>query len=312
MNCPTPTFETIAVHAPAVPLLTAGNEPGSTAREEAVVFGVDSNLVGVYTPANDHCSEDGSSKQPVLLVTAGMLHNVGPFRLHVELARQLAEAGAPSLRFDLSGIGESLPSVENFPSSLARAAAEIGEAASWICERESCEHVGVFGLCSGADDAMHAALEDQRLQSLFLMEGCAFPTFKFHLMLAYRKYGPKLLNYKKWLQLFQRVLGNVDEESPRSMPMGTDIREFPDRLTSQDQLQSLIQQGKRIKFYYAGNGELYNYRNQFFDMFPEIAVGSIDVEFDAEADHVTYLVEHRERLINSAVEFFQSKAARND
>ena len=43
----------------------------------------------------------------VIILNAGVLHRVGPHRLHVALARRLAARGLPALRIDLAGVGDS-------------------------------------------------------------------------------------------------------------------------------------------------------------------------------------------------------------
>ena len=70
--------------------------------ERVVEFGDGVQLSGVVTEPSGPARSTG-----VLLLGAGLLHRVGPARLHVELARALAAAGLPVLRFDYSGIGES-------------------------------------------------------------------------------------------------------------------------------------------------------------------------------------------------------------
>ena len=69
--------------------------------ERAVAFGK-SALSGIVTPASGTPQRTG-----VVFLGAGILHRVGPNRMHVTLARALAAAGLPGLRFDFSGIGES-------------------------------------------------------------------------------------------------------------------------------------------------------------------------------------------------------------
>ncbi len=71
-------------------------------RERAVVFGDPPDLVGVLTEPDGVCRDRG-----VIILNAGIIHRVGPNRLHVRMARALASLGFPVLRFDFSGQGDS-------------------------------------------------------------------------------------------------------------------------------------------------------------------------------------------------------------
>ena len=85
-----------------------------TYRERAVRFGPDDRLFGILAgPAGD------SSMAPaIVLFNTGGGHLVGPHRLYVSLAREWAAAGHLVLRFDLGGLGDSLPP---YPTEAQRA-----------------------------------------------------------------------------------------------------------------------------------------------------------------------------------------------
>ncbi len=118
--------------------------------EQPVLFGPKGNLVGVLTrPAGLDI------RVGVVFLNAGLIHHVGPGRLYVTFARQLAEQGVTSLRFDHSGIGDS-PRTNDERSVLTLHAAEALDAVSYL-NRQGVEHVIVFGLCSGAYAARQVA-----------------------------------------------------------------------------------------------------------------------------------------------------------
>ena len=48
-----------------------------------------------------------TDRPTVVFLNAGLIHHVGPARLWVTLGRELASVGIPTLRLDLSGLGES-------------------------------------------------------------------------------------------------------------------------------------------------------------------------------------------------------------
>jgi pimeloyl-ACP methyl ester carboxylesterase len=98
----------------------------------------------------------------VVLATLGATARSGPGRLHTRLARHWAALGFPVLRIDLMGAGESLSGVDPLawdqPYDRSRIS-EVASAASWLVETQGVDRVVLFGLCSGAYNAFHAALE---------------------------------------------------------------------------------------------------------------------------------------------------------
>ncbi len=265
---------------------------------QAIAFGRFDHLVGVYQPERTPQRQSFA----VVILTAGMLPSSGPFRLHVDLATALAEQGVPSLRFDLSGIGESL-AVGSEGTSLERAAAEISAAIDYLQQYQQIHQVALFGLCSGADDALFAALQDDRISGLFAIDGCGYRTPQFYLHRLLQNYLPKLTSYRAWSSRLQRLVCGPQSE-PESLRLGSDVREFPDRLTAAKQLHQLVQRGVRLHFHYTGGvGDYYNHAAQFRAMFAGTelatsgALDKIETSFYADSDHVCYLVEHRERLV---------------
>ena len=79
-------------------------------QETVIQFGPDKGLLGILTTPADSVRVDGA---PIaVIINAGIVHRIGPFGLHVKMARQLAEAGYSTLRLDLSGLGDSQPRTE--------------------------------------------------------------------------------------------------------------------------------------------------------------------------------------------------------
>jgi hypothetical protein len=75
-------------------------------KERAHTFGSHQGLVGIT------CEPDagpGLDLPGFIFFNIGLNHRVGPQRVQVELARALAVQGFASLRFDLSGLGDSAP-----------------------------------------------------------------------------------------------------------------------------------------------------------------------------------------------------------
>src|SRR5689334_9669091 len=114
-------------------------------------------MIGVFSRAG------GESDICCLLINSGIVHRIGPHRLNVLIARALAAKSLPSLRFDLSGLGDSRPASSS-ASYGDQAVADIRAAMDFVeRERGSPQRFVIFGICSGAVNAYHAALADSRL-----------------------------------------------------------------------------------------------------------------------------------------------------
>jgi pimeloyl-ACP methyl ester carboxylesterase len=136
--------------------------------EAAVEIG--DGLVGIVsTPDN---ARHLRPRAAVLMITTGATSRSGPGRLHVRLARQWAALGYAVLRVDLGGAGDNLS--ERAPASWgqpydAERIDEVCIAARWLLDTHGVEEVMLFGVCSGAFNAFHAALDGAAVRSLVLV-----------------------------------------------------------------------------------------------------------------------------------------------
>lgn len=270
-------------------------------RETCHAFGRSKNLVGIARlAATAPAIRMGQASDVcVVMLTAGMLHQAGPYRLHVELADALADVGVSSFRFDLSGIGESL-AIGSSAESTHRAVDESQQAIDFLQEQFGFTRFILFGLCSGADDALNVALADDRVQGVVMLDGCGYRTRRYHVRRFFGRQLPFLLRREKVVRKARWVLGIHDEQSlPASLAPGLDIREFPDRETAQRQLQSLVDRGTSLLAIYTGGVHQYfNHQDQFHEMFPDLQDrGLISVQYHPHWDHVLYLAEDRAELI---------------
>lgn len=137
-------------------------------KERVLTFGDDQSLVGILTEPDD----DGARPEVpgVVLINAGLVHRVGPNRLYTKVARRLADAGHPVLRFDLSGIGDSPARID----AMGFQQGAIDETVAAM--RALGQHAGVdqfvlAGICSGADIAFLTACESQDVVGAVLING---------------------------------------------------------------------------------------------------------------------------------------------
>ena len=266
--------------------------------ERAIIFGAHENLTGIITEPDESVRVQDLA---VVMLTPGMLHNVGPFRMHVDLARKLSSRGIRSVRFDLSGIGESL-GVGAAGKSIDRAAAEVATAMDWMADNYGDSKFILFGLCSGADDSMHTALHDDRVKALVAIDGCGYRTPKFYLRRVTSHYIPRILSPEKWWRIAKRVFRG-DDAPPTTLQAGADVREFPERHQAVEQFKVLVDRGTHMHFVYTGGiAEYYNDEDQFYEMLPEVDWQGLEsTSFFPHMDHVALLCEDREQLLAHVV-----------
>ena len=112
----------------------------------------------------------------IVLCTTGANNRIGPGRLHVNLARYWAGLGFTVIRVDLGGVGDSIgaaPGTDNQPHAPIRIE-EVAETVTWIRGLTGFDKVVLFGLCSGAFNAFHAAIAGVDVDNVILVNPGVF------------------------------------------------------------------------------------------------------------------------------------------
>ncbi|MBW9114077.1 alpha/beta hydrolase [Rhizobium cauense] len=140
-------------------------------RETAVRFGPDQRLFGVLCEPTEN-----SIGVSALILTTAYDHAAGWARSSVELARQLANVGVSSLRFDSAGVGDSPPVAGRRRQVLYDEAqiADVEMARDFIEGHGGSERTILIGRCSGAYVAFRGVLADPRWDSCILINPVAF------------------------------------------------------------------------------------------------------------------------------------------
>jgi exosortase A-associated hydrolase 1 len=116
----------------------------SAYREEGRIFWCGQNrLVGIAA------IPETMSAVGVLVLVGGPQYRVGSHRQFTLLARSLAEAGIPTMRFDYTGMGDS----EGLRRGFDETESDISAAIEALCET-GVSRVVLWGLCDGASSAM--------------------------------------------------------------------------------------------------------------------------------------------------------------
>ncbi len=73
--------------------------------ERPVLLGAHRSLVGIETSP---VAPERQPKPALVILNTGIMHRIGHHRMFVSISRRLAQEGHATLRFDFSGIGDSL------------------------------------------------------------------------------------------------------------------------------------------------------------------------------------------------------------
>lgn len=248
--------------------------------EQAVRFGRESHLVGVLTSPAAPQTRPG-----VVLINAGMVYRVGPRRLHVRLARALAEQGHACMRFDLSGLGDSTAVSGGQPS--LQWLEDVKDAVALLTTRGGSPSAILFGICAGAVRAYEAALVDPRVSGIFLVDCYLYPTWKTRMRFSARRFREGIDWQAALLSRLRGLFGSRREMAGAfTANEALESGSIPKTLFAQG-LGNLSQRGAWVAQIMSGeNPRLYNYALQFDDGFRSWRLGDrISAHYFPEASH---------------------------
>ena len=231
--------------------------------------------------------EDRGADTCVIMLSAGLLDQTGPYGLYARFSEALAETGVASLRVDLNGKGES------DERSLADPAAGLDldrVAIERYLDDKGYDRAVLMGLCSGAMDAVEMALRTDRFGGLILIDGFARNTPASML----RYYCRRLLRpsaYRNWL--CDRLGGGRGISSNRLQ------NPWPNPELPIANYRRLLARGSRILAVYTRQLEwYYNQPGQLAAVLqPCEHLALLEEALLADADHIFTTMYHRRLLI---------------
>lgn len=256
-------------------------------QEQAFRFGRARHLVGIAglpaSPAQDVVG--------VIVLNAGLVHRIGPFRLHVEMTRRLNAQGYPTLRFDLSTIGDSASSGES-QTRKQQICADVADAMQLLGEQAACKRFVLIGLCSGSQSAHMVACSDAKVAGAVFLDGYAYRTLGYRL----RYYVPRLLDARRWMRVFSR---NRKANQGRSSEPTFTVAPLPQAVVRAD-FAGMLDRGVKLCLIYSGGiSQYFNHARQFRECFGRvIAHPDVSTSFLKEADHTYILTGDRNRLLD--------------
>lgn len=267
--------------------------------EEACQFGENNRLTGVLTKPDD----DRPTSIAFILITAGLLPKVGPYRLYTLLARKLAELGFLVLRFDLGGIGESRQTGSSL-SLTERTSIDIREALRFVEQKTGATKFILGGLCSGAEDAFNNAAENDRVVGVLMIDPHGYRTRKYYIYHFIYRLTRRTLRalgiYKPFSYTQQDELHNMVEQ--------IGYRDFLPRDVAAKLLQKLVNRNVKIHYIYTGGAQAYfNHKQQLYDMFSEVDMKDV-VKLNqlSHIGHTPVLKEDREDLVDIITDWAKS------
>jgi pimeloyl-ACP methyl ester carboxylesterase len=263
-------------------------------KERVVQFGDAHSLVGVLAEPSD-----GAANTPTfILLNAGTLHRIGPHRVYVKIARALATAGFPVLRFDLSGLGDSLPRRDNLPYP-ASSVRETQEAMDYLRAVDGRRHFILMGLCGGADVAFRTACQEPRVVGTALVDWFAYRTAGWYL----RHYRSAFTTPWTWKSRHggNGGSGRPDHTGAQARGRLMNDGEVPPKAQSAANLAALTGRGVQLLFVYTGAQlAYYNYPEQLRHAFRSVPFRDrVEVDFQGDADHTLTLLHHQQRLVDT-------------
>ena len=156
-------------------LVLAADRLGKRIRERVAVIDAERGLQGVLSEPLDTAA--GTAARPmVLLLPPGADRRLGPGRLYVGLARDLARSGRVVLRLDVAGIGDSPARPGDAENQVYQPSAleDVATAVRYLRAFPQAGAVQVVGTCSGGYNALRSTLAEPLAQSVTLINPLTF------------------------------------------------------------------------------------------------------------------------------------------
>lgn len=178
--------------------------------ETPVVFNCNGqDLTGIIHESNRQ------SKTGVLVVVGGPQYRVGSHRQFVLLARYLATADIPVMRFDYRGMGDSPGKLRDF-NDIEK---DIGEAIdNFQAHNKDLQRIVIWGLCDAASAALFYAYQDDRVAGLVLLNPWVRTEYGEANAYLKKYYKNRLISLEFWRKI---ITGRFDIK--QSLKSFTDI-----------------------------------------------------------------------------------------
>lgn len=274
-------------------------------KERVCKFGSHGGLVGILTEPAGETHVQLALRPAIVVSNVGLNHRPGPNRLWTTFARCMADQGFVTLRFDMSGLGDSLSRTDKL-STTERHVLDMREAVNYVLQKnQRLSHVALIGLCSGVDPVHALAADDTRVSHVLYLDGYHYDTPRHVLNIELLK----LIQPRYYARALRRYLSRVPGEAVAVAEDEVLTREYPPKEKMRQDLAEMLARGVRIYACFTGGfSHYYSYEDQFFDMLPDgnSLRGHVSVALFPQADHLFSGVEVKEDLYQSLGRFLLS------
>lgn len=280
--------------------------------EEPTTFGPENAMVGILTTP----AQARANAPVVLLTNAGVLPRQGPHRLNVRMARALAREGFASLRFDLSGNGDSL-SIGNSEGILAQAVDDFKSAMDWAQRHANASSFLIFGICSGAVHAYNVAKADDRVAGILMFDGYWYHS-RYSTLVRDLKRGwdsdwpSRIAAIKRRLLPAPAQVKATAEDAPADLMAANNPYKSPPIEDYRVTMQALADRGTDIFLLFGGSIiDCYSYGGQFRDVFAgEKFYPHVRCEFHPDIDHVFVARHAQQKMVALACDWVGAHSKR--
>lgn len=272
--------------------------------ERPVQFGDGGRVFGMLTEPPVKIANEGQG--PVFIIlSAGMLHRVGPSRMHIPIARKLAGMGFPVLRIDLAGKGDSpvREGLKNQPS----VAADFNDILAGIRGIYPKAKLVLFGMCSGADNAIRLSIMEPSVIGTVLLDAVC-PTDAMFKLRALRKY----LDPYRYVHRLRKAFRKSGKSVGRADNPNIDWLQFRD-LPTFEQFQASFRalherNGAMLAVFTQDAVKYYNKQGQLKSVLDVDGFDATATElFWPETQHTWQLSIHRRRLIDAITQWARER-----
>ncbi|MCX5661116.1 MAG: alpha/beta fold hydrolase [Planctomycetota bacterium] len=276
-------------------------------REEIVRFGPERSIIGVVTLPAGHVAGDAvnSGSTAVLILNAGLIHHVGPQRLHVKLARRLARAGVVCARWDFSGIGDS-PARRDGLAVMEAIVREPRDVMDHFAAHHGIEKFILVGICSGAYASFRTAAADPRVVGAALINPQDFVGHDdWGAYVQARRYMTRsIFSPRAWANLltgrvaYQRLATTMWRQATRGW-LGANQEVSTIATGIRKEIQDLVARGTKLSFIVAEEDVSVEYFNAILgqDLRANQPGDGLRTELVPRADHLFTRVQDQERLL---------------